>query len=59
MAENLESALNVFLKETPAPEGMTGRDIVKKAIEFDSPPRVPYSFVHPRESDFLENGCSP
>jgi hypothetical protein len=43
-----------FLQPAPTPDGMTSREIVKQAIEFNSPPRIPYSFVEPRESDFFE-----
>ena len=27
-------------------------EIVRKAIEFEAPERIPYSFLHPFESDF-------
>jgi hypothetical protein len=42
------------LKPVPTPEGFTSREIVRRAIEFDSPPRIPYSFIEPLESDFVE-----
>jgi hypothetical protein len=43
-----------YLKPQPAPPGVTSREIVRRAIEFDGPPRVPYSFIQPLESDFVE-----
>ncbi len=42
------------LRPEPAPEGMTSREIVRRAIEFDGPPRIPYNFVlHPNRSDIM------
>ena len=38
----------------PTPPGFTSREIVRRAIEFEGPPRVPYSFIQPLESDFVE-----
>lgn len=46
--------LQQYLKPVPTPSGFTSREIVRRAIEFDSPPRIPYSFIEPLESDFLE-----
>lgn len=46
--------LEQYLKPQPAPPGMTSREIVRRAIEFDRPPRVPYSFTMPFGSDFFE-----
>jgi hypothetical protein len=43
-----------LLAPAPTPAGTTSRDIVRRAIEFESPPRVPYSFISPLESDFFE-----
>ena len=42
------------LEPQPAPPGMTSREIVRRAIEFDGPPRIPYSFLVPFETDFFE-----
>jgi len=42
------------VKPVPTPPGFTSREIVRRAIEFDGPPRVPYSFIQPLESDFVE-----
>ena len=52
--DNWLNLLATYLKPVPTPDGFTSRDIVRRAIEFDSPPRVPYSFVQPLESDFFE-----
>jgi len=46
--------LATYLRPTPAPDGFTSHEIVRRAIEFDAPPRLPYSFVQPLESDFFE-----
>jgi uroporphyrinogen decarboxylase len=46
--------LEQYLEPQPAPPGLTSRDIVKQAIEFKGPPRVPYSFLPPFGSDFFE-----
>jgi uroporphyrinogen decarboxylase len=43
-----------YLKAQPAPPGVTSREIVRRAMEFDGPPRIPYSFIQPLESDFVE-----
>ncbi len=43
-----------YLKPVLTPPGFTSRDIVRRAIEMDGPPRVPYSFIQPLESDFVE-----
>lgn len=47
-------ALPNYLKPQPTPPGMTSREIVRRAIEFAGPPRIPYSFIQPLESDFIE-----
>jgi hypothetical protein len=52
--ERLEGLMERLLAPTPTPSGMTSREIVRRAIEFDGPPRVPYSFISPLESDFFE-----
>jgi len=48
-----------YLKPVPTPAGFSSRDIVRRAIEFDDPPRVPYSFIQPLESDFVEVSAAP
>jgi uroporphyrinogen decarboxylase len=52
--DNSLELLATYLRPTPSPTGLTSREIVRKAIEFDNPPRIPYSFVDPLESDFFE-----
>ena len=37
--------LEDYLELVPTPPGVTSREIVRRAIEFDSPPRIPYSFM--------------
>jgi len=40
------------LQPEPLCEGMTSRDVTRKAIEFDNPPRIPFSFVmNPNRTD--------
>ncbi len=40
------------LKPEPAPRGMSSQEIVRRAIEFDNPPRIPYYFLfHPNAAD--------
>jgi len=46
--------LQDYLKPVPTPPGFTSREIVRRAIEFEGPPRIPYSFIQPLESDFVE-----
>jgi hypothetical protein len=48
------SRLEPYVKPVPVPSGFTSREIVRRAIEFEDPPRVPYSFIQPNESDFVE-----
>jgi hypothetical protein len=54
----VSAGLRVWLEAAvapqPAPPGASSRDIVRKAIEFAEPPRIPYSFVDPLRSDFFE-----
>jgi hypothetical protein len=59
MSSRLQQILELYLTSTPAPPGVTSRDIVRKAIEFDAPPRVPYSFITPLASDFFEVAAVP
>lgn len=46
-----------YVRPVPAPAGFTSREIVRRAIEFADPPRIPYSFIEPLESDFVELGA--
>jgi hypothetical protein len=48
------SSLQGYLEPVPTPAGFTSREIVRRAIEFNGPPRNPYSFIEPLESDFVE-----
>lgn len=43
-----------YLRPVPTPRGFSSYEIVRRAIEFDAPPRIPYSFIEPLESDFVE-----
>ncbi|MBW2062144.1 MAG: hypothetical protein JRI95_11370 [Deltaproteobacteria bacterium] len=54
MNEAMGAIIEEYLKPRPTPPGMTNRDMVRQAIEFDDPPRIPYSFVIPFQSDFFE-----
>jgi len=43
------------LKKVPVPDGLNSREIVKKAINFDDPPRIPYLFFyHPTAGDIFD-----
>lgn len=44
----------LYVRPVPTPPGFTSYDIVRRAIELDDPPRIPYSFMEPLESDFVE-----
>jgi hypothetical protein len=51
----VDSLIEVYVKPAvPTPPGFTSREIVRRAIEFASPPRIPYSFMQPLKSDFVE-----
>jgi len=52
--DGIQALINAYVKPVPTPSGFSSREIVRRAIEFDDPPRVPYSFVEPLESDFVE-----
>ncbi len=52
--DRIQALIDAYVKPVPTPSGFTSREIVRRAIEFDDPPRVPYSFVEPLESDFVE-----
>jgi uroporphyrinogen decarboxylase len=51
-----DDLMQLMLEPQPTPPGMTSREIVRRAIEFDGPPRIPYSFMLPMKSDFFETG---
>ncbi|MFX0065636.1 MAG: hypothetical protein ACFFC7_25975 [Candidatus Hermodarchaeota archaeon] len=43
------------LKKVPVPKGMSSKEIVKRAIKFDNPPRIPYLFFfHPTAGDIFD-----
>ncbi|UCG03457.1 MAG: hypothetical protein JSW11_05575 [Candidatus Heimdallarchaeota archaeon] len=45
------------LKKVPTPKSITSNEIVRKAIEFDKPPRIPYCmFFHPTRGDIFDIG---
>lgn len=47
-------ALLQQLRPVPVPEGSSSREIVRRAIEFEDPPRIPYYFLfHPSASDIV------
>ena len=52
--DRIQALIDAYVKAVPTPSGFTSREIVRRAIEFDDPPRVPYSFIDPLESDFVE-----
>jgi hypothetical protein len=54
VSELKEQIIARYLEPTPLPAGTTSRELVRQAIEFDGPPRIPFSFIHPFESDFCE-----
>ncbi len=51
----IDEIVKEYLQPTPTPQGLTSRELVRKAIEFDCPPRIPYSFYIPFKSDFFES----
>jgi hypothetical protein len=55
----LVSVFQTYLEPVPTPTGFTSREIVRRAIEFDKPPRVPDSFVDPLVSDFADVSYLP
>ena len=54
MTTNAERILRAYLAATPLPPASTSRELVLRAIGFDSPARIPYSFSRPLRSDFCE-----
>jgi hypothetical protein len=57
--ERLKGAMEGLLQPTPTPDGMTSRELVRQAIEFEGPPRIPYSFIRPMQTDFFESAILP
>ncbi len=55
MSEVPEALMERLLAPQPVPPGMHSREIVRRAIEFEEPPRIPYSFIFPFETDFFES----
>jgi len=51
-----EGLMERLLEPQPVPPGMNSREIVRRAIAFDDPPRFPYSFMLPMKTDFFETG---
>ena len=54
MGITIPKFLEKYLEPQPLPPGLTSREIVRQAIEFDGPSRLPYSFLVPFGSDFFE-----
>jgi hypothetical protein len=52
--ETSTHSIDVYLAPVPTPPRVTSRGVVRRAIEFKEPPRIPYSFVEPAQSDFFE-----
>jgi len=50
----VESWLAEALAPTPLPPGVSSRDLVRRAVTFDRPPRLPYALILPVRSDFFE-----
>jgi len=49
-----------FLQPEPLTAGMTSREVVSKAIEFDNSPRIPFSFVmNPNRTDLITLAIIP
>jgi len=48
------SMLDQYIQAIQSPSDISSRDIVRQAIEFQLPPRIPYSFINPLKSDFCE-----
>ena len=43
-----------YLAPVPTPAGMTSRELVRHAVTFGEPPRIPYACISPLHSDFCE-----
>lgn len=50
----LEAWLAAALAPTPLPAGMLSRELVRRAIAREAPPRLPFSLLMPVRSDFFE-----
>ena len=50
----VESWLAEALASTALPRGVSSRELVRRAISFDRPPRLPYALIMPVLSDFFE-----
>ena len=46
--------LDQYIQAVQSSADISSREIVRRAIEFQSPPRIPYSFIDPLKSDFCE-----
>ena len=48
------------LQPEPLCKGMTSREIVRRVVEFDDPPRIPFSFVmNPNRADLITLAIIP
>ncbi len=54
METKLEQWLNQALEPIATPDNYSSYELVLGAIEHNSPPRIPYSFIEPVQSDFFE-----
>ncbi len=54
MYTSFEDAVKEYLTPVPTPAGLSSRELVRKAIEFDNPPCLPYSSMSPLSGDFCE-----
>lgn len=54
MTDYVEKIIEAYTKPVESPAVISSLEIVKKAIEFGFPERIPYSFVTPFQSDFFE-----
>ena len=43
----VESWLAEALASTPLPPGVSSRELVRRAVNFDRPPRLPYALIMP------------
>jgi uroporphyrinogen decarboxylase len=54
MSDGLVKIIEEYAKPVATPPSVTSREIARKAVEFGSPDRIPYSFITPFQSDFFE-----
>lgn len=54
MGDSRNQLIDLYLQPTPLPDGVTSRELVRRAVELDRPARIPYSFFDPLVSDFCE-----